>query len=164
MIDEVFQTAENFKALWVSKARARSLIPQLTLLQFAHFCGYSAVVALYIFIIRYPKTNKIKKYLKAAEKCEQQIKQSGDTESFAKHCIGVLEELHSEAATKLEGSRPGDGGMSAASRSAGSDSDAITSRSRRAQPQGERQSAKRELGSKVVDKINRWGFSSLLGY
>jgi hypothetical protein len=60
MINEVFNAAENFKALWVRKACPDILSLLLTLLRFAHFCRYSAVVTLYVSIIRYPKTNKIK--------------------------------------------------------------------------------------------------------
>jgi hypothetical protein len=42
--------------------------------QFAHFCGYSAIVAIYFFIIKQPsKTNMIKKYLQAAERGQEQI-------------------------------------------------------------------------------------------
>jgi hypothetical protein len=166
MINELCKTAENFKALWVRKKYPEDFLPQLTLLQFAQFCGYSAIVALYVFIIRYPKTHKIKTYLKAAEKCQKQIKMSGDTESFANRFIGVLEELHAEAAAKLEGGQLGDGGMSAASRSGGNDSDVILNRSRRSGAQLQGQTPGYESGSSIsiVDKIRRWGFLSLMSY
>jgi len=72
--------------------------------QFAHFCGYSAIVAIYVFIIKQPsKTNMIKKYLKAAERCQEQIKQPGEVESFARRCASVLKELHAEVTAKLGG-------------------------------------------------------------
>jgi hypothetical protein len=121
-----------------------------------------------VFVIKnHSQPQKVwKRYWKAAELCKQQIQLSGETESFAKRCSSVLEDLHMEAVAKMDGSRPGDrSGVIAASQSGSSDNDGIlsTHRSSQAQPQQE-QAATQGAGRSIVDKIDRWGFSSLMGY
>jgi hypothetical protein len=130
----------------------------LTRLKFAHFCGYSAIIAIYVFIIKQPSpTNKVKKYLKAAERCQEQIKLSGEVESFARRCTTVLEDLYAEVVAKLGTSQITAVGMGVPSPPDSTERDL---------PQEEQFGGYYELGSniRVVDKLDRWGFWGLTGY
>jgi hypothetical protein len=140
----------------------RLLFPflKLILLQFAHFCGYSAIVAIYLFIIKQPSDiRKIKKYLKSAERCQEQIKLSGEVESFARQCSSVLEELHAEVLSKLDGSQAADASLGEAS-----PVDSIESDTQ--QQQQQEQFGGYALGNDigVIDRLDRWGFWGLTGY
>jgi galactonate dehydratase len=126
------------------------------LLKFAHFCGYSAVIAIYVFIIKQPSNSKkIEKCLRSAERCQEQIRLSGEVESFARRCTGVLEELHAEVVAKLDGSL-------------GNAVPEITGRDvQPPPPQQEQEQAVWHEGANnisVVDRIDRWGFWGLTGY
>lgn len=85
---------------------------------FAHFCGYQAVVALYVYVIKSQSPNRQTQtgtgtgtgtqtwlpYFEAASKCQDQIKVSAkkDKESFSQKCSGVLEELRMEALASIK--------------------------------------------------------------
>ena len=128
--------------------------------QFAHFCGYSAVVAIYVFIIKQSsKTNIVKRYLKAAELCQEQIKESGEVESFARRCTSVLEELHADIVAKLDGGQAVDVRLGAPS--------PVDSTENEVQQQEQAGGGDYyEIGNnmRVVDKLDRWGFWGLTGY
>ena len=113
---------------------------------------------MYVFIIKQPsKTDKIKRYLKAAELCQEQIKESGEVESFARRCTSVLEELHAEVNAKLGGSQVADARLGAQSPPNNGESEI---------QQQEQDRGYYESGNnlRAVDKIDRWGFWGLTGY
>ncbi len=67
--------------------------------QFAHFCGYQAVLPLYVYVIKHqssPPSSWVP-YFEAASRCQEQIKVSAEKESFSQKCSGVIEELRLEA-------------------------------------------------------------------
>ncbi|KAE9371616.1 hypothetical protein N431DRAFT_545824 [Stipitochalara longipes BDJ] len=141
MINGLSLEVKKFKASW-----------------FAHFCGYSAIIAIYVFIIKQPtQTSKVKKYLKAAERCQEQIKLSGEVESFARRCTSILEELYAEIVAKFNGSQGIIVGMSVPSPTDSTEKDL---------QQEEQAGRYYESGSNigVVDKLDRWGFWGLTGY
>jgi len=139
------------------KPLSSELLPWLTLLYFAHFCGYTAIIAIYVFIIKQPsQTLKVKKYLKAAERCQEQIKISGEVESFARRCTSVLEELYAEVLAKLGGTKATVGV------GAPSPPDSTEKYLQQEEQAGEFYNSGINIG--VVDKLDRWGFWGLTGY
>ena len=110
--------------------------------KFGHFCAYSAVVSLYVYIIRvYEQSADIwTKYLGTARKCQQQIDVSAKRESFAQRCSGVLKGLERDCIHRKE---------SYTQQLPAFNSMCGTRRFKR---------------NTVVDRIDRWGFSSLTGY
>ena len=168
MIDDFSRHVKNFKASWVWKSSSHDpfmhdYFMKLTLLQFAHSCGYSAIVAIYVFIIKQPSnTRKIQKYLKSAERCQEQIKLSGEVESFARQCTSVLEELHAEVLAKLDSSQAADASLDAASPVDSTESDSQQQQQQQQQEQIEEYALCNNTS--VVDRIDRWGFWGLTGY
>ncbi|PMD16556.1 hypothetical protein NA56DRAFT_708782 [Hyaloscypha hepaticicola] len=75
----------------------------MNLKYFAHLCGYSAIVAIDVFIIKQPSnTRRVKNCLKSAERCQEQMELSRDVESFARRCTSVLDRLHIEVIAKQD--------------------------------------------------------------
>jgi len=101
--------------------------------QFAHYCGYTAIVALYVYVIKRCTSfatstagastnfNNFGRstwtvYFEAASNCQEQIKNSSKIakESFAQKCSVVLEEMRDEAVAKIlrvQNNESSDGGQ-----------------------------------------------------
>ncbi|KAH7411402.1 fungal-specific transcription factor domain-containing protein [Cadophora sp. MPI-SDFR-AT-0126] len=93
LIDGLYQRDKNFAASW-----------------FAHYCGYCAVVVLYVRVIKLqsePAYTWIS-YFEAGSSCQSQIKVAAEKESFANRCSEVLQELRFEAQGHMQraGNRP----------------------------------------------------------
>merc|ERR1712093_133322 len=93
LIDGLYQREKNFAASW-----------------FAHYCGYCAVVVLYVRVIKLqsePAYTWIS-YFEAGATCQSQIKVAAEKESFANRCSEVLQELRFEAQGHMQkaGNRP----------------------------------------------------------
>ncbi|CZS96320.1 uncharacterized protein RAG0_05697 [Rhynchosporium agropyri] len=171
LIDGLYQRDKSFSASW-----------------FSHYCGYSAVVVLYVRVIKLqsePAYNWISLF-DAAATCQSQIKIAAEKESFASRCSEVLEELRFEAHGHMQ--KMGNG---LETRQGSTDTDGS------GLPQKEQGTAShfggkwddmnfdqsapgggilnslfntvegitvRDASGSVVDRIDRWGFSSLTGY
>lgn len=114
-------------------------------MKFNHYCGYCAVVCLYVYVFRVHEhpAETWTKYLIAAQKCQQQIDISAEKESFAQRCSGVLKDLEAETLDcihRKEGSSQYPPVLSGL--------DGI----------------RNWKTNTVIEKIDRWGFSSLTGY
>ncbi|KAK0120502.1 hypothetical protein ONS96_010710 [Cadophora gregata f. sp. sojae] len=171
LIDSLYQRDKNFAASW-----------------FAHYCGYCAVVVLYVRVIKLqsePAYTWIS-YFEAGGACQSQIKVAAEKESFANRCSEVLQELRFEAQGHMQktGNRPetrqgsvdtdGSGlpqqDQGTASHFGGKWDDMNFDQSA---PGGgilnslfntvEGINVRNASGS-LVDRIDRWGFSSLTGY
>ncbi|KAH7355355.1 fungal-specific transcription factor domain-containing protein [Rhexocercosporidium sp. MPI-PUGE-AT-0058] len=170
-IDGLYQREKNFGASW-----------------FSHYCGFCAVVVLYVRVIKLqsePAYNWISLF-EAGATCQSQIKIAGEKESFANRCSEVLQELRFEAQGHMQkaGNRPetrqgsidtdGSGlpqqDQGTASHFGGKWDDMNFDQSA---PGGgilnslfntvEGINVRNASGS-LVDRIDRWGFSSLTGY
>lgn len=67
--------------------------------QIVHYCGYTAVTALYTYIIK-AHTNSAYSSIElfdSAEKCQKQIKTTSESGHFLHRCDNVLEQLRAEA-------------------------------------------------------------------
>lgn len=84
IINELCQRPDNFRTFW-----------------FAHYCGYQAVVPLYVYVIKNLQTGNWMPYFEAASRCQDQIKVSAAKESFSQKSSGVLEELRMEAMSHI---------------------------------------------------------------
>jgi hypothetical protein len=134
-----------FQALWVSLFIILKSESSAKSCKFGHYCAYSAIVCLYVYVIRtYEKSPDIwTQYLEAAQICQQQIDISARKESFAQRCSGVLKELEVETLDCIHRRD-----VFAQSASISNGLDGI-------------QSFKRNT---MIEKIDQWGFSSLTGY
>lgn len=113
--------------------------------EFGHYCAYSAVVCLYVYVIRtYELSPDIwTQYFEAAQKCQQEIDISARKESFAQRCSGVLRELEAETLDCIHRK------------------DSFSQLAPALNCLDGIQSSKKNT---VIDRIDRWGFSSLTGY
>ncbi|KAL2070269.1 hypothetical protein VTL71DRAFT_13295 [Oculimacula yallundae] len=171
LINVLYLLDKNFSASW-----------------FSHYCGYCAVVILYVRVIKLqsePAYNWISLF-EAAATCQSQIKIAAEKESFANRCSEVLQELRFEAQGHMQktgnkpetrqGSVDTDGSglphqeQGTASHFGGKWDDMNFDQSA---PGGgilnslfntvEGINVRNASGS-LVDRIDRWGFSSLTGY
>lgn len=125
-------------------------------LWFAHFCGYSAAVVLYVYVIRAQEkpTENWSQYLKVAETLKAQISSLTEKESLANKCSQVLAELHYEVVGQVQGNKSRDSNAHMDWGPVG------TGVSRAPGPNGLFGVPVFDHES-VIDRIDRWGFSSL---
>jgi hypothetical protein len=146
--------AEQVKALYEHD-------PAFAALYFAHYCGYFAAVVFYIYVIKAQgqSPNLWLEFLKTAETLQSQISASAEKGSFASRCSQVLVELRYEVAGHLE-------------RNGNQEHLGVQMESLFEVPASRLQEQHRTpifnlcdaLESSVVNRIDRWGFSSLTGY
>ncbi|KAL5330315.1 hypothetical protein ACEPPN_003842 [Leptodophora sp. 'Broadleaf-Isolate-01'] len=171
LIDGLYQRDKNFGASW-----------------FAHYCGYCAVVVLYVRVIKLqsePAYNWISLF-EAGATCQSQLKIAGEKESFANRCSEVLQELRFEAQGHMQkaSNRPETRQGSVDTDGSGllqQDQGTVSHFGGKWDDMNFDQSAPgggilnslfntveginvRNASGSLVDRIDRWGFSSLTGY
>jgi len=131
---------------------------ELTLDQFIHYLGYCSVVVLYVYVFQNCESpqSEWERYLSVAEKCKEQLCFVVWGESFVHQCGVVLRDLHEEVKRRIAecGSRRVDDDMEARD---GEEAAGVPGWV------GVNGVVDWRAGT-VIDRIDRWGFSSLTGY